>query len=72
MAAYLKLVIEFLPIFQNFELVQIPPSENSHADTLSKLVSNKDFELLTVVPIEHLLRPSISKEQEVMWVENTT
>ncbi|XP_022897512.1 uncharacterized protein LOC111411189 [Olea europaea var. sylvestris] len=39
--------------------VQIPRIKNAHADALSKLASSKDSELLTVVPIEHLLLPSI-------------
>lgn len=69
MAAYLKKVMTFLLNFEKFELVSILHNENSHADALSKLANSRDSELLVVVPIEHLLRPSISKEQEVMWVE---
>lgn len=53
-----------------FELTQISHVENTHADVLSKLANSKDSELLTVVPIEHLLKPSIAT-QEVMSVEGT-
>lgn len=59
MVSYSKLVMELLPSFEKFELVQIPRVENVHADALSKLASNKDSKLLTVVPIEHLLKPPI-------------
>lgn len=45
MAAYLKLVIEFVPTLERFELIQIPCCENPYADTLSKLESSRDFEL---------------------------
>lgn len=72
MDAYLKLVMELISIFEKFELVQIPRSENSHADAFSKLASSKDSELFTVVPIEHLRRPSTSKGEDVMWVKDTS
>lgn len=62
MATYLKHAMEFLPTFEKFELVHIPHCEDSHVNALSKLASSKDSELLTVVYIEHLLRPSIYKK----------
>jgi ribonuclease HI len=71
MAAYLKLVMSYVPSFERFELMQIPRSYNSHADALAKLASSKDSELLNVVPIEHLLRPSIEVGETVMWTEGT-
>lgn len=52
-------------------LTQIPHSENSHVDALLKLARNKDSEMLVVVLIEHLPRPSTFKDKEVMWVEDT-
>ncbi|XP_022857676.1 uncharacterized protein LOC111378680 [Olea europaea var. sylvestris] len=39
-------------------------------DALSKLASSKDSELLTVVPIEHLLLPSI-EAPTIMWIAGT-
>lgn len=62
MAAYLKLVMDLIPYFEKFELAQIPRLENTYIDALSKLVRSKDFELLKVVPMEHLAKPSIKQE----------
>ncbi|CAI9765389.1 unnamed protein product [Fraxinus pennsylvanica] len=59
MAAYLKLLMNSIPKFEKFELIQVPRQENSYADALSKLVSSKDSNLLKVVLIEHLAEPSI-------------
>lgn len=70
-ATYLKLVIEFIPAFEKFELVHIPRSENARANNLSKLASNKDSKLHTNVPIELVPMSSSSKRKEVMWVEGT-
>lgn len=70
MASYLKLVMDLLPSFEKFELLQIPHVENAHVDVLSKLARNKDSELLTVVPIEHLLKLSIATP-DMIWVEGT-
>lgn len=63
--------MEVVPTFERFKLVQIPRCENFHVDVLSKLASSKYSELLTVVPIEHLPMPSISKNEEVVWIEDT-
>lgn len=71
MAAYLKLIMKFIPSFKKFELVEVPRAENDHVDALSKLASNKDSKLFIVVPIENLHRPSTSKGEEVMWVKDT-
>lgn len=54
MAAYLNLVMDILTSFEKFELVKIQPIENNYVDTLSKIVSSEDSDLLMVVPIEHL------------------
>ncbi|XP_022883217.1 uncharacterized protein LOC111399949 [Olea europaea var. sylvestris] len=58
MASYLKMVMNFHPSFEKFEIMQIPRLENAHADALSKLGSSRDSELLAIVRIEHLLTPS--------------
>lgn len=71
MIAYLKLVMELVPTFEKFELAQIPCTENAHTDALSKLANIKNSELLTIVPVEHISRPSTSKSKKVMWVEST-
>ncbi|XP_022852947.1 uncharacterized protein LOC111374507 [Olea europaea var. sylvestris] len=57
--------------FERFELIQVPLLENTHANALSKLVSSKDSELLKVVPIEYLSKPSIFGGEEVLWIEGT-
>ncbi|XP_022849872.1 uncharacterized protein LOC111371959 [Olea europaea var. sylvestris] len=54
MASYLKIVMNLIPSFEKFELIQIPCIENSHADALSKLTSSKDSELLTVLSTDKL------------------
>ncbi|XP_022856949.1 uncharacterized protein LOC111378016 [Olea europaea var. sylvestris] len=66
MASYLKTVMNLVPSFEKFELIQIPRIENAHADTLSKLASSKDSELLTVVLIEHLLIPSTEASNVIL------
>ncbi|XP_022871364.1 uncharacterized protein LOC111390538 [Olea europaea var. sylvestris] len=71
MVAYLKLVMNLVPHFERFELIQVPRLENTHADALSKLASRKDSELLKIVPIEHLSNPSIFGGEEVLWIEGT-
>ncbi|XP_022845288.1 uncharacterized protein LOC111368282 [Olea europaea var. sylvestris] len=47
-----------------------PPHRKCTCGCLSKLASSKDSELLTVVPIEHLLLPSI-EAPTVMWIAET-
>ncbi|XP_022889234.1 uncharacterized protein LOC111404695 [Olea europaea var. sylvestris] len=71
MIAYLKLVLDIIPHFERFELTQVPHLENAHADALSKLASNMDSELLNVIPIEHLSKPSTSEGEEILWIEGT-
>ncbi|XP_022859445.1 uncharacterized protein LOC111380183 [Olea europaea var. sylvestris] len=71
MVAYLKLYLDLVPHFERFELTQVPCLENTHADALLKLASSKDSELLKVVPIEHLSKPSTSKGEEVLRIEGT-
>ncbi|XP_022880973.1 uncharacterized protein LOC111398284 [Olea europaea var. sylvestris] len=71
MATYLKLVLTLVLHFKRFELVLVLYLENTHTDALSKLSNSKDSELLRIVPIERLLKPSISGGEEVMWIEST-
>lgn len=71
MTAYLELVMNFLPGFERFELVQIPHLEDIHANAIPKLASSKDSELLRIVLIEHPSKPSILKGEEVMWIDGT-
>ncbi|XP_022874004.1 uncharacterized protein LOC111392843 [Olea europaea var. sylvestris] len=71
MLAYLKLVLNIIPHFERFKLTQVPRLENAHADALSKLASSMDSELLNIIPIEHLSKPSTSEGEEVLWIEGT-
>ncbi|XP_022869801.1 uncharacterized protein LOC111389152 [Olea europaea var. sylvestris] len=71
MATYLKLVLDLVPHFEKFELIQVPHLKNTHADALSKLASSKDSELLKIVPIEHLSKPSVSGGEELLWIKST-
>ncbi|XP_022880710.1 uncharacterized protein LOC111397978 [Olea europaea var. sylvestris] len=71
MVAYLKLVVDLIPHFERFKLIQVPRLENPHADALSKLASSKDSELLKIVPIERLSKPSIFGGEELLWIEST-
>ncbi|XP_022860557.1 uncharacterized protein LOC111381073 [Olea europaea var. sylvestris] len=71
MLAYLKLVLDIIPHFERFELTQVPRLENAHADALSKLASSMDSELLSIVPIEHLSKPSTFAGEELLWIEGT-
>ncbi|XP_022874263.1 uncharacterized protein LOC111393096 [Olea europaea var. sylvestris] len=66
MFAYLKLVLDLVPHLERFKLIQVPCLENTHADALSKLASSKDSELLKVVTIEDLSKPSIFGGEEVL------
>ncbi|XP_022880864.1 uncharacterized protein LOC111398160 [Olea europaea var. sylvestris] len=70
MAAYLKLVLDLIPHFERFKLIQVPRLEDTHADALSKLASSKDSELLKIVSTERLSKPSISEGEELLWIES--
>ncbi|XP_022881066.1 uncharacterized protein LOC111398385 [Olea europaea var. sylvestris] len=69
MAAYLKFVLNVVPHFKRFELIQVPHLENTHAYVLSKLANSRDSELLKIVPIELLPKPSISGGEEILRIE---
>ncbi|XP_022856703.1 uncharacterized protein LOC111377807 [Olea europaea var. sylvestris] len=71
MLAYLKLVLDIIPHFEKFELTQVPRLENAHADAFSKLASSVNSELLNIVPIEHLSKPSTFEGEELLWTEVT-
>ena len=50
MAAYLKKVKVELQKFSRYEIKHIDREDNSNADALAKLGTNKDAELLRLVP----------------------
>ncbi|CAL2266448.1 unnamed protein product [Prunus armeniaca] len=58
MSAYLSAAHQLLQKFQAYEIRQIPRSENSHADALSRLASAINDKIGRKVPVEILSHPS--------------
>ena len=78
MAAYLEKVKEELQNFSRHEVKRIDREDNSNADTLDKLATSRDAELLRLVPIEIIPEPSIAKRDlvedidfEPLWMESS-
>ena len=59
MAAYLQKAKDLLKSFSSYTIHQVPRSQNAQADALARLASTKDAELLEVIHVEFLSRPSI-------------
>ncbi|XP_024028923.1 uncharacterized protein LOC112093842 [Morus notabilis] len=53
----------------SYEIQQVPRAENANADALAKLASSKDSDILKVVPIEELQRPTIDEQDEAWTVQ---
>ena len=66
MATYLEKAKDFNKSFPSFAIEMIPRPKNSHVDTLAKLASTKDAELLNVVSVEFLSKSSINQRLVVM------
>ena len=60
MILYLKKVRDLLKMFILVQVKHVPRSENSRADALAKLVTASQEDLGRLIPIEHLLEPSVS------------
>ncbi|CAL8169587.1 unnamed protein product [Prunus armeniaca] len=58
MSAYLSAAHQLLQKFQAYEIWQIPMSENSHADALSRLASAINDRIRRTVPVGILSEPS--------------
>ncbi|CAL2247787.1 unnamed protein product [Prunus armeniaca] len=58
MSAYLSAAHQLLEKFQAYKIRQIPRSENSHADALSRLASAINDKIGRKVPVEILSQPS--------------
>ena len=66
MILYLKKVQELLKKFMLVQVRHIPRVENSRADTLAKLATASQEDLSRLMPVEHLVEPSIDlKDVEV-------
>ena len=59
MVAYLQKAKDLLSAFRSFKIQQVPREQNTQACTLAQLASTKDAELLKVIPVEFLSKPSI-------------
>ena len=59
MAAYLQKAKDLLKSFSSYSIHQVPRSQNAQVDALARLASTKDSELLDVIPVEFLSKPSI-------------
>ena len=60
MILYLKKVRELLKKFIRVQVNHVPRVENSRVDALAKLATASQEDLGRLIPIEHLLEPSIS------------
>ena len=60
MILYLKKVRELLKKFIRVQVKHVPRAENSRADALAKLATASQEDLGRLIPIEHLLEPSVS------------
>ncbi|XP_024018846.1 uncharacterized protein LOC112090267 [Morus notabilis] len=69
MGAYLRKVKEELVCFKSYEILQIPRAENTNTDALAKLASSRDFDMLGIVPIEDLERPTIEEKIEALTIQ---
>ncbi|CAL2271180.1 unnamed protein product [Prunus armeniaca] len=75
MAAYLAQTCRLLEQFKTYYIRQIPRSENSHTDTLSRLASAIDDRVGRHVPIEVLARWSTTEvdvntvRQDPSWMD---
>ena len=60
MILYLKKVRELLKKFIRVQVKHVPRAENFRADALAKLATASQEDLGRLIPIEHLLEPSVS------------
>ena len=69
MAAYLEKVKAEFQNFSRYEVKHINREDNSNADALAKLATNRDAELLRLVPIEIIPEPSIARRDLVEAID---
>ena len=72
MAAYLQKAKELLGSFSSYTICQIPRSQNTEADALSRLALMKDTDQLKVIPVEFLNSPSIQIIKEPQTLNYAT
>ena len=66
MAAYLEKAKGLMETFSIASIKVIPWSKNANVDALTKLASTRDAELLDVVSVEFLAKPSIKLQSEII------
>ena len=72
MVTYLQKAKDLLSTFSSFTIWQVPKEHNMQADTLARLASTKDAELLEVIPMEFLSTPSIRSTESQLTVSCIT
>ena len=60
MILYLKKVRELLKKFIRVQIKHVPRAENSRTDALAKLATTSQEDLGRLIPVEHLLEPTVS------------
>ena len=71
-AAYLQKAKDILSSFSSYTIHQVLRSQNDQAKALALLASTKDAELLEVIPVEFLNKPSIHPVYQPQAVNCTT
>ena len=69
---YLKIATTWKSKFSHCNFVQVPRSENSHADSSATLASIITFQFKREIPIEYILKPNINKSDEEVLHLNTS
>ena len=64
MILYLKKVRELLKKFIRVQVRYVPRAENSRANALAKLAITSEEDLGRLIPVEHLLEPSLNINNE--------
>ena len=64
MILYLKNMRELFKKFLRVQVRHVPRVENSRADALAKLATSSREDLDRLVPVEHLLEPSVNVDNE--------
>ena len=64
MILYLKKVRELFKKFIRVQVKHVPRTENSQENALAKLATTSQEDLDRLVPVEHLLEPSVNVDNE--------
>ena len=64
MILYLKKVRELIKKFIRVQVKHVPRTENSQANALAKRATTSQEDMGRLIPVEHLLKPSVSIDNE--------